>query len=94
MTTPHTNPGTTVARCSCGKTYTRAEWNELDLVGYQEFGGTKLELRNCTCSSTQAVPVPMGVPVPVRDPISPWFFDAVTLVLAAAATVLALWLLT
>lgn len=55
-----------VARCGCGREYCRSEWRALKLVGIQEFppipGSPEffvepLELRNCPCGSTKAVPV-------------------------------------
>lgn len=41
-----------IKRCACGATYTRSTWRKLPFVGIWEH----LELRNCTCSSTLAVP--------------------------------------
>lgn len=50
-----------VKTCSCGKTYTQEQWDALPLVGYQTFDlpGVSippLELRNCSCDSTMALP--------------------------------------
>lgn len=44
--------------CGCGRAWYAGEWTALSLVGYQDDGdGGRLELRNCTCSSTLAVEV-------------------------------------
>ncbi len=40
--------------CSCGRRYTREEWESLPLLGRQA-GEPDLELRNCWCGSTLAV---------------------------------------
>lgn len=41
--------------CSCGKRYNEAEWKRLPLVGEQDDGVERLELRNCSCGSTIAI---------------------------------------
>lgn len=47
-----------VTVCSCGAVYTLDAWDALPLVGVQRIPGEgSLELRNCTCRSTCAVPV-------------------------------------
>jgi hypothetical protein len=51
--------------CGCGLVYEKKQWRELDLVGMTEGTdstcgkryGPDLELRNCVCGSTIAVPV-------------------------------------
>ena len=45
--------------CACGLAYTNAEWERLELVGFQDDGeGGALELRNCRCRSTMAIEHP------------------------------------
>ena len=45
-------------RCSCGYTYTRYDWQRLQLVGVMRDEFEALELRNCSeCSSTMAVEI-------------------------------------
>ncbi len=53
-------------RCSCGRTFTRQEWEGLPLLGLQPPGESPQgqghlwygqELRNCPCGSTLAVEV-------------------------------------
>jgi hypothetical protein len=52
---------TTVAKCSCGKSYNLEGWLNLKYVGIQDIGdGDALELRNCTCRSTIAVQLVRG----------------------------------
>lgn len=47
--------------CRCGKAWTREAWRELALVGYADGGEDgELELRNCHCGSTLAVPRETG----------------------------------
>jgi len=41
--------------CSCGREYTRAEWAQLYLVGYQVDPEETIELRNCACGSTMGI---------------------------------------
>lgn len=48
-----------VVRCSCGASYTLAEWSKLELAGIQDEGDESdpralWEYRNCTCGSTRA----------------------------------------
>jgi len=46
-----------VKRCACGLAYDRAGWEALPSRGRTDDGeGGQLELRNCTCGSTLAVP--------------------------------------
>lgn len=48
-------------RCRCGRTFTKAQWEELPYVGVQptyDERGSMLELRNCPCGSTIAVEMP------------------------------------
>lgn len=48
-------------QCSCGATYTRAQWAKLPYVGEQDdFDGGVVELRNCACGSTRAIQLPTG----------------------------------
>lgn len=47
--------------CRCGAQWTRDTWRELPLVGYADGGDDgELELRNCRCGSTLAVPRETG----------------------------------
>jgi hypothetical protein len=41
----------------CARSFTQAEWAALPLLGVQVFPDEKLELRNCPCGSTLAVPL-------------------------------------
>lgn len=50
-----TREGTIVKTCACGRTYTRAEWNKLRLVGEQVDDVERAELRDCVCGSTIAL---------------------------------------
>lgn len=44
-------------QCSCGVCYTPDEWDRLPLCGLQDDGeGGWLEVRNCRCGSSIAVP--------------------------------------
>ena len=43
--------------CGCGLRYTLVEWGELKLVGVQDDGVERAELRNCRCGSTIAVDI-------------------------------------
>jgi hypothetical protein len=42
-------------RCRCGRQFDRAAWERLTYVGVDE--AFRLELRNCACGSTLAVPM-------------------------------------
>lgn len=54
-----------VARCPCGKAYSRVAWEKLSFVGLQDIAEDEfppdpnvsrvLELRNCTCGSTRGL---------------------------------------
>lgn len=44
-----------IARCSCGRSHTLAEWDKLPLVGVMDADGEKLEQRNCECGSTISI---------------------------------------
>lgn len=48
--------------CACGKCYTYAEWQQLELVSPRwDVGGDGVdvfEVRNCTCGSTITIEVP------------------------------------
>ena len=55
-----------VAECSCGKSYTQEQWDELKVLGPMDVPAGDnpmlepaygLELRNCICGSTLAVEV-------------------------------------
>ncbi len=52
-----------IKKCSCGRTYTEAQWKKLKKIGEQkteadEFGPAELlELRNCPCTSTLAIEI-------------------------------------
>lgn len=48
-------PVDVVHTCSCGQSFTRAQWAELLFVGEQLGGDESLELRQCPCGSTRAV---------------------------------------
>ena len=42
--------------CSCGRQYTRRQWEKLPYVGEQDdFAGGVLELRNCPCETTLSI---------------------------------------
>lgn len=43
--------------CGCGRSWTKVEWSTLHRVGVLDAGGERLELRQCACESTIAVPV-------------------------------------
>ena len=43
-------------RCGCGRAWTEVEWSTLRSLGVLEAGGERLELRQCACRSTIAVP--------------------------------------
>lgn len=46
-------------RCeTCGRLHTAEEWAQLALIGHVDRGDFRLELRNCECGSTGAVPSP------------------------------------
>ncbi len=49
-----------VSACGCGRNYTHSGWSTLALVGVQDDGAglpdSVLELRNCSCGSTLAIP--------------------------------------
>jgi hypothetical protein len=39
--------------CGCGAEYTKTQWQELPVLGYQDLGdGTEVDVRNCLCHST------------------------------------------
>lgn len=45
-------------RCGCGRLYTAEAWQALPYVGVQRLDDEPdLELRNCACGSTLAIPV-------------------------------------
>jgi hypothetical protein len=48
-------------KCSCGRTHDAADWTMLHLVGWQTIGDERLELRNCACGSTLAIPAPLSL---------------------------------
>jgi hypothetical protein len=51
-------------KCGCGREYNEFTWQTLHYVGtYHEPDPNEpdLELRNCQCKSTIAVPLPMGL---------------------------------
>ena len=53
-----------VKRCGCGRVYTESEWAQLPLYARQvipaddDYPEEVLELKNCSCSSTLALPLP------------------------------------
>lgn len=48
--------------CGCGRRYDSAAWRALPLVGVLDLGPyPSLEMRNCPCSSTLAVELPLEV---------------------------------
>lgn len=52
--------------CSCGRRYSRVEWEALQFVGihYDALDPERLDLRNCeSCKSTTAIELPDGVSV-------------------------------
>ena len=57
--------------CSCSVSYTPADWRSLLLVGYQDDGVERLELRQCArCHSTMAVEVPGSGLLEEEEPMS------------------------
>jgi hypothetical protein len=42
-------------RCACGACHSKEQWRRLALVGIDR--EARLELRNCTCGSTLAMPL-------------------------------------
>lgn len=44
-----------VKKCACGRRYTAGTWKDLALVGVQDDGVERIELRNCACGSTIGV---------------------------------------
>ena len=47
-----------VKKCPCcGTRYSRAEWEALRLCGRMDHAALHIELRQCTCASTIALPV-------------------------------------
>lgn len=49
---------TLATSCGCGATYDTRAWERLPLLGPMDDGdGGVLELRNCACGSTLAIPV-------------------------------------
>lgn len=50
-----------VKTCGCGRCYTATGWRNLRLVGEQDDGVDRIEIRQCTCGSTIAVALnPIG----------------------------------
>jgi len=45
--------------CSCGRFYTRDEWNSLELIGEMSDSEERVELRNCICGSTRSINLPL-----------------------------------
>lgn len=43
--------------CSCGRTFTMAQWLELGAAKFWKLGDELLELRNCPCGSTNAIEI-------------------------------------
>jgi len=55
-----------IKTCACGRSYTRAQWDELpDAAVYQYEGGT-FEQRRCVCKSH--IVIQIGEEVPGRGP--------------------------
>ena len=49
---------TPVHQCSCGQSFTLAQWQQLPFVGTQAtLDDELLELRNCSCGSTRAIDI-------------------------------------
>jgi hypothetical protein len=70
-----------VSRCGCGRQYTARQWADLQYVGLMSDGiGDELELRNCPCSSTRAIRVPLARSAARR---TPWWRRAVSRLFAA-----------
>jgi len=46
-----------IKTCACGRSYTAEQWRRLRLVGIQPDEPVDLELRDCECGSTLAMPV-------------------------------------
>lgn len=67
-----------VKSCRCGRIYNQAQWDVLQLVGYQDDDtitedhpkATRLELRNCSCGNTIIIHVDLHKPKKrqARDP--------------------------
>jgi two-component system cell cycle response regulator DivK len=59
---PSSNRPVIVKRCGCGREYTRAGWLALPFRGWMNAprGGMTIELRNCVCGSSIALPAPEG----------------------------------
>lgn len=57
-----------VKTCGCGRRYTDAEWKQLKLVGVQDDGVERIELRSCTCRSTIAIVLGPGSQAPQEAP--------------------------
>ncbi len=53
--------------CHCGKSYDARTWRHLSYVGTISYAEDDLELRNCTCHSTLAVPIEMSCPPTQRE---------------------------
>jgi len=52
-----------IKKCSCGRTYTKAQWKKLPFVGYQKYEwGEVQEMRNCVCGSTMVIVIIEGDP--------------------------------
>ena len=49
-------------RCACGRAWTESDWSTLRHVGVLDLGGDRLDLRQCTCESTIAVPISAEAP--------------------------------
>jgi hypothetical protein len=49
-----------VKTCGCGRTYDRADWLALPLVGYMDDSVECLELRNCPCGNTLAIVIDLS----------------------------------
>lgn len=48
-------PTANLHQCSCGSTYTQAEWDAFPSIGFMDGGfGRLLDLRNCACGSTMS----------------------------------------
>jgi hypothetical protein len=59
----------TMKHCACGRTISPDSWECLPLVGRTDNGrgiGELLELRNCACGSTLAMPIGVHGPCTVR----------------------------
>ena len=54
--------GPIVARCGCGRVFTARQWARLECRGVMEDDVETVELRQCVCDNTLALPLTRPVP--------------------------------